>query len=388
MNDTWFVDIVFSKGLYCCIAMAVLIFILLVTVRIMELVLMRKTAVKAGGKKDGTAGEGVAEAAVTEGVSVILTVHNDLEATVANLKYYLDQDYPDYEVIVVDEISEDGTLDTLVRMASENPHLHVSRLFPGVKFLTTKKIALNIGILAARHDLLLFADINYRPQNRNWVRGMAANFKEGVVAVTGTGLYAKGKHKIELCRYLHNLHTVKFHIMNLFGMFPGNDFSNFGFRKSVYMEMKGYSWNNHHIQGYENEIIVKSGELGEVVISTARDTFLLNADETNGHGGDIEYYYCGKRTWPLQNRIFADIPFYLAVLLYAAVFFLLYYDFPLWFVLALFLFLFFIDIFAQNLIMRCMGQKNLFLTSIIMNTFYPCIRFYNEINATFNRRKK
>lgn len=73
-----------------------------------------------------------------------------------NLCFFLEQDYPDFEVIVVDECSEDNTQEVLAEMQQKYPHLRTTRIFPETKFRSTKKIAINIGILAARHDILLF----------------------------------------------------------------------------------------------------------------------------------------------------------------------------------------------------------------------------------------
>ena len=94
-----------------------------------------------------------------EGVSVIITVNNNEELIAKNLPKFLNQNFPNFEVIVVDEASDDGSVDALNILSSQYPNLKISRLYHGVKFHRTKKIALNIGILAAQYDVLLFSEI-------------------------------------------------------------------------------------------------------------------------------------------------------------------------------------------------------------------------------------
>lgn len=98
-----------------------------------------------------------------EGVSVIITCSNKAELLKQNLEAFLTQEYPKYEVIVVDECSEDETQDVLSDLQQKYPHLKTTRIFPETKFRRTKKIAINIGVLAAQYDVLLFSEINCKP---------------------------------------------------------------------------------------------------------------------------------------------------------------------------------------------------------------------------------
>lgn len=73
------------------------------------------------------------------------------------------QAYDKFEVIVVDECSEDDTQDVLAEIQKDYPQLRSTRIFPDTKFRFTKKLAINIGVLAAKYDILLFSEINCRP---------------------------------------------------------------------------------------------------------------------------------------------------------------------------------------------------------------------------------
>ena len=130
---------------------------------------------------------------VEGGVSVIITSHNSAEQLEENLPYFLTQDCDDYEVIVVDECSEDDTESVLGRLEEKFSRLRSAMVPRDAKFRSTKKLAINIGVLSARYDILLFSEANCRPVSPGWVREMRASLgKKNSVAV-GFANYEAGE---------------------------------------------------------------------------------------------------------------------------------------------------------------------------------------------------
>ena len=128
-----------------------------------------------------------------EGVSVIITSSNKADLLRQNLEYFLRQDYPCFEVVVVDECSEDDTKEVLSDFQERYPNLKTSRIPPETKFRQTKKIAIHIGVLAAQYDVLLFSEIECRPASDQWIRTMASAFGERTAVVLGMANYAVAK---------------------------------------------------------------------------------------------------------------------------------------------------------------------------------------------------
>jgi len=91
-------------------------------------------------------------------LSVIIPAYNEagrLPPYLASVRTYLDAHYPDgYEVIVVDDGSDDGLPDVLSALRADWPELAVMR-HPANR---GKGAAVRTGMLAARGELLLFAD--------------------------------------------------------------------------------------------------------------------------------------------------------------------------------------------------------------------------------------
>ena len=109
-------------------------------------------------------------------VSVIVCAHNEYDNLQDYLSILLEQDYPCYEVIVVDDSSEDGSDLLLERWSRQYGNLYHTFVPRGARVLSNKKLALTIGIKAAHHDYLLLTDADCRPESKFWIREMMQGF--------------------------------------------------------------------------------------------------------------------------------------------------------------------------------------------------------------------
>nr|MDE5639641.1 glycosyltransferase [Odoribacter sp.] len=189
------------------------------------------------------------------GVSLIITANNKADYLKENLEYFLNQKYAPYEVIVVDECSEDGTQDVLAEMQLKYPELRTTRIFPDTKFRSTKKLAINIGILAAHYDIVLFAEINSRPLSDSWVKTMASYFTPDTAVVLGYANYAAGKEKVSFHRMYRFLRYLKMLLMVKGKNYVLGDGYNMAYRKGLYLTSKVFSKNSQSYVGYDNEIV-------------------------------------------------------------------------------------------------------------------------------------
>ena len=114
----------------------------------------------------------------TPPVSVVLTARNDAAWLKENLVYLLEQDYPDFEVVVVNYLSSDDTEFVLKLLCDYYPHLKVVPFKEDVNLFQGKKYPLSIGIKSAKNDILLLADPNCTPKNLHWLRGMVRGYQQ------------------------------------------------------------------------------------------------------------------------------------------------------------------------------------------------------------------
>lgn len=129
----------------------------------------------------------------TPPVSVIICARNEEE----NLKQYLpsilNQNYPQYEVIVVNDASEDNSSWVLDSFAKQYPHLKISTIKKDEKFNHSKKLAVTIGIKAASYEHLLFTDADCKAASSDWIKQMVQSYKRNTEIVLGYGGYLKTK---------------------------------------------------------------------------------------------------------------------------------------------------------------------------------------------------
>jgi len=126
---------------------------------------------------------------VQEPVSVIICARNEAENLDAYLPVILSQDYPEYEVIVVNDCSTDDTDVVIKKYMERYPRLRTSQIREDKKFIHGKKLAVTIGIKAAKYDRLLFTDGDCLPESSYWISRMVSHFNSKVSIVLGYGGY-------------------------------------------------------------------------------------------------------------------------------------------------------------------------------------------------------
>ncbi|MBQ2510561.1 MAG: glycosyltransferase [Bacteroidales bacterium] len=126
-------------------------------------------------RKESTQGAAIDDSKLPP-ISVVLTARNDAVWLKENLVYLLEQDYPNFEVVVVDYLSQDDTRFVLKLLKDYYTHLKVVPFKEDVNLFQGKKYPLSIGIKSAKHDILMLADPDCTPRNPLWLRGMVRGY--------------------------------------------------------------------------------------------------------------------------------------------------------------------------------------------------------------------
>lgn len=179
---------------------------------------------------------------ISEGVSVILAAHNESENLSQYLQALLTQDYPLYEVIVVDDGSEDETRAVVESYMVRDPRLHLTFVPYGARVASTKKLALTLAAKAAQYDYLLLTDADCVPESNQWIRSMMTGFQANKQIVLGFGAYFFDKgHVNRLVRFdtlFNGLHYLGAALCGHPYMGVGR---NLAYRKSLFFESGGFT---------------------------------------------------------------------------------------------------------------------------------------------------
>jgi len=126
----------------------------------------------------------------TPPVSVVVAAKNEAENLARHIPLWLGQNYPDFELVLINDRSTDRTFEILERWR-DHPRVKIVEIpFQEWKsFKGNKKYALTMGIKAARHPYLLFTDADCKPASPEWIRLMASRFAGNKEIVLGYGKY-------------------------------------------------------------------------------------------------------------------------------------------------------------------------------------------------------
>lgn len=125
------------------------------------------------------------------GVSIIVAAWNELENLKELLPMLEAQHYPDFEVIVVDDRSSDGTYDYLRTNEGNFSKLNFVHIKALPEHFTAKKYAVTMGIKKASKEYILLTDADCRPQSNLWLEGMVAALSTDKEVVLGFSPYDK-----------------------------------------------------------------------------------------------------------------------------------------------------------------------------------------------------
>lgn len=125
-------------------------------------------------------------ASPTPPVSVVVCFRNEAPTLAACLRSLLDQDYPDFEIIAVDDNSTDRSAEIARKFSSV-------RVIPAGETNPGKRDALAVGIAAARHELVLLTDADCTAASPDWMRRMTAPLTGEAEVVLGCGPLRGGR---------------------------------------------------------------------------------------------------------------------------------------------------------------------------------------------------
>lgn len=183
-------------------------------------------------------------------VSVIICARNEEENLRKNLPLILNQEYPDFEVIVINDCSTDGTQDYLNDLKEQYSFLKITTIKEDIKFKHGKKLAVTIGIKAASHDLLLFTDADCHPESNLWISRMASGFNPETSLVLGYGGYLSEKGLLNLAIRFETLYiAIQYLSYALAGIPYMGVGRNLAYRKSMFFDNKGFAQHSHLVSG-------------------------------------------------------------------------------------------------------------------------------------------
>jgi len=224
-------------------------------------------------------------------LSVIICARNEEKNLRKNIPKILDQDYPEFEVVVVDDCSEDKTEFVLREFAAQDPRFRYTRIHKDQKFTHGKKLALTVGIKSARHEHLVLTDADCSPASKHWLNGMARHFSEGAEVVLGYGGFVNRKSLLNnLIRFDAMFIALQYMTMARRGIPYMGTGRNLAYVKSLFFANKGFSSHSHLASGDDDLFISQ--------VATRHNTAVEYSPETHTRSEAKRSF----RDWIRQKR--------------------------------------------------------------------------------------
>ncbi len=211
-------------------------------------------------------------------VSIIICAKNEEDNLMKYLPLLLTQNYPKFEVIVVNDCSWDESYEKMLRMQPDYPHLEIRNIAINDHYEHGKKFALSIGIKAAKYDQLLLTDADCRPASQDWLKLMQRNFTDKKTIILGFSPYERGKGFLnKVIRYDTFLIGVHYLTQALRGKTYMGVGRNLSYEKELFFNVKGFASHMHVMSGDDDLFIQEVATKTNVAIEIDHNAHTLSA---------------------------------------------------------------------------------------------------------------
>lgn len=326
-------------------------------------------------------------------VSVIVLSRNESENLRKNLPSILNQDYPDFEVIVVNDGSTDESHGLLEALSLEYPNLyHTFIQEPTDRALPRKMLSMTIGIKAAKKDMLLFIEPDCVPAGNKWISTMMLDVEESTKVVIGYSYYERGaKFFRRMARFDNLLFSLRYLSLALYNKGFIGVYRNVAFRRLSFFETNGLSSCLNYAEGdtvYLNKMIKRS----EYKVALNPESF-VSLPVDYWRWSEIKRIYmramrsfAGRKNTMFRMEVFSRYLFYLMTV--SAV--VLGIEFQLWGGLGIVALLFLIRQITQFIVLKKVSlhfKTNRFLFSLpLMDILQPFYNTYFSLTSRLRSR--
>lgn len=216
-------------------------------------------------------------------VSVIVCAKNEEENVKEFVPLLLQQDYPDFEVVLIDDASSDETLDVFEAFEKEYPNVKLVKVQNNEAFWGNKKFALTLGIKAAKHEYLLFTDADCYPTSTQWIKEMSSQFTTKKTIVLGYGAYDKVKGSLlnKLIRFETLLTAVSYFSWARMGKPYMGVGRNLAYKKEAFFNVRGFMDHMKVRSGDDDLFINQAATKQNTTLCFSPDSFTYSKPKTS-----------------------------------------------------------------------------------------------------------
>ncbi|MFD0964946.1 glycosyltransferase [Pseudofulvibacter geojedonensis] len=208
-------------------------------------------------------------------VSVIICAKNEAENLKKFLPNIINQEYPNFEIVLINDASYDESLDLMEAFQKKHSNIKIVNVENNEAFWGSKKYALTLGIKASSYDYLLFTDADCMPKSNQWIKEMASQFSNTKSFILGYGAYQK--KKFSLLNALIRFETLQTAVQYFSYAKIGNPYMGVG-RNLAYKKQDFFK-----INGFMNHMKIRSGDDDLFIneAATGKQTVIVDSEKSH-----------------------------------------------------------------------------------------------------------
>lgn len=216
-----------------------------------------------------------------QSVSIIICARNEAENLEKNLPRILNQNYRSFEVVVVNDNSNDNTYNVLLKCKKLYSNLQVINLDAKPLGMVGKKFPLKIGIESSKYATLLLTDADCCPSSSEWLFCMQSRITDTKKIVLGYGPYTVYPTLLNRFIRFETVYTAiqyfSFALAKLPYMGVGR---NLAYQKELFTKSNGFEKHQHIASGDDDLFIneVANGENVNIVLE--KESFVYSEPKT------------------------------------------------------------------------------------------------------------
>lgn len=251
-------------------------------------------------------------------VSIIICARNEDTNLKKNLPRILAQDYPVFEVIVVDDNSEDGTMEYLFFLGQKEPRLKRTSTKNSNRMMAGKKFPLTLGLKAASYETVLLTDADCYPASDQWLREMMLGYTPGKEIVLGYGAYEKQPGALNRRIRYETVHSAMNYLSFALAGVPYMGVGrNLSYQKHLFFSSNGFFDHRHLPSGDDDLFINKVANRRNTGIMIRPEAFTISEpketwedwrEQKTRHLSTARYYRFRHKLWlgllPVSHILF------------------------------------------------------------------------------------
>ena len=211
-------------------------------------------------------------------LSIIIPAHNQAPELQRHLPAIMEQDYDDFEVIVVDMSSTDETMKVLEDMELQYPSLRHTCTPSTARDISLERLALTLGFRSAKHEWMVVTHADCRPATSQWLRCMAEAVVEEKEILVGVAKYDEQRHtwfdyKVGFYRLWNTLANLR-HIRGGHAAVRA-DGCNVGLRRSFILSQDGFGDHLNLLTGAEELLVNRLSTAKNTVVCDSTDAIVI-----------------------------------------------------------------------------------------------------------------